>query len=384
MFIPKEEFLTRINSLQSTASDQGLDAIIAFSRFYDRPGHVQYLCNHYPPFPSVVMSHNSRAKGHSAIVIPTNGEATLISDAWYFRKDKIAIDAVKVDPNVPAAVIEVVNEKGLSQGIIGVIGSDIFPFAFFDDIRRQLPSAKFKPVDEILLEMRRVKSSTELTLLRECARIVDVSMEEALKLMKPGVLEWEVASAAVGRAMREGSETGRLRVQSGPWSSQPVRWPPATNRALENGDIVVMDFVGTFEDYSYDITRTAVVGKANDFQLEMLELQYGATMHLINNLEPGMTAHDLTMMAEKYYSGTSIANKRRPGTLAGHDIGIEVCDTFHIIEGEQAVIEPGCVLCIEPGLYLPTEGLGVRVEEMVIVNEDGCEIITEVNPTPWR
>src|SRR6188768_517488 len=124
--IERDEILQRQERARAAAEAAGYDALLVIGRsFYDRPGDLAYLTNHFPPFPATVFTEEHRGLGHGILILPLRGEPVLITDPRRHRADLVPIADVRVTTNLMQTAIGVLREKGLDAGAIGVIGDDV-------------------------------------------------------------------------------------------------------------------------------------------------------------------------------------------------------------------------------------------------------------------
>lgn len=384
--IPREEFYQRQQAARNLAKKHGFDALLAVSRFFDRPGHVLYLANHYPPFPVVWTTPTNRGRGYAMVLLPVDKDPVLLVDTVYYRRDLVAVENVRVNPNLTAEAVKAIKDVGLQDSRIGLVGEDVLTVTLYKDLTTGLPGVQFDKADWILEGLRARKSATELAIMREAVAVADAGMEEMLNHVKPGVSERELFAIGVYAALKRGATYARPRIMSGPTSGDmALRWPPATDRRLEEGDVVVIDYWGYYNDYVFDINRTAAVGRVDSETRALLESGLRATDLVIEHMAPGKTGDELARLAEEFYRGVMEEHPRFKtgyhGHQIGHGIGLE-SEAPRLCKGETAPLEPGHVVCVEPGLYVPGFA-GVRIEEEVIVTETGVEVITQSRRVNW-
>jgi Xaa-Pro aminopeptidase len=380
--ISKEEFRERQARARTAAGQAGYDGLLAVSRsFYDRPGDVAYLTNHFPPFPTTVFSETNRGNGHAFFFLPVAGEPVLITDGRKHRADLVAVDDVRATSDLGKVVVEVIRERGLENGKIGLCGDDILPAAFDRYFAAELPQLKLEPENRILAEMRAIKSPAEVALLRRAALCADAALTTAVKVIAGGgATEREVCAAAIAAAMRAGADFVRyFRVHSGPWSAAGSRWPQAMDRVIELGEIVAVDAIGAFQGYQFDVNRTTVSTEPDAEKKALLETVLEATNRAVEACVAGATISAIAAAATKSVEGNPLA--KHLGVMMGHGIGLETVELPYVQLDDQTELRPGMVLCIEPGIFVPGWA-GASIEQEVVITASGPpEVIT---PTPGR
>ncbi len=378
--ISQDEVRERQATAQARAAVAGYDALLVVGRsFYDRPGDLAYLSNHFPPFPTTVFSDVNRGMGHGFLLLPVHGEPTLLTDPRRHRADLVAVDDVRASADLGQAVIQLVLERGLEGARVGLVGDDILPAAFDRALTSALPELRLEPAAGIVAGLREIKSGTEIGLLRGAARCADAGLHAALDAITThGVTEREVCAAGTAAALRAGADFVRyFRVHSGPWSAAGSRWPQAMDRVIESGDIVAMDIIGAYGGYGFDVLRTTVKGRPNDEQLMLLETVHEATEHAVAACVAGNTVGDVVAAALNVVAQSPQAD--RAGTLFGHGIGLETVEAPYLQRGGEVELRPGMVLCVEPGIFVPGWA-GASIEQEVVIAAHGPpEVIT---PTP--
>lgn len=370
---------------RQAATAVGYDALIVTGRsFYDRPGDLAYLTNHFPPFPSTVFSEGNRGMGHAILLLPVIGEPVLLTDARKHRPDLVAVDDVRATADLGAGLIALLKETFLEDGNIGLVGDDILPAAIDRELLQALPGLTLEPEPTIVAGLRAIKSPGELALLRRAALCADAALMTANAMIRRGgVTEREVCAEAIAAAMRAGADFVRyFRVHSGPWSAYGSRWPQAMNRTIEPGEIVALDAIGAYQGYHFDVNRTTVCGEPDTETRRLLETTLDATNAAVATICPGVPVSKIADAAvEVMYRG---GYGDYFGGMLGHAIGLETVELPYLKVGDQTVLKPNMVLCVEPGLFIP-EVAGAAIEQEVIVHAIGpAEIITPTPTNLWE
>ncbi len=230
-----------------------------------------------------------------------------------------------------------------------------------------------------LARLRAVKSTGEIATIQKA---VDASIEAHLaawKVIRPGVTEQQVAGAMVGAALTAGCERMAYPPIVGSGLNSTILHYDRNDATLAAGGVVLMDVGGEYSRYAADITRTVPVsGVFSDRRRKIYDLVLGAQKQAVAAVKPGarLYAHGpsgLTGIVERWFErhGEPGIGSRFTHGL-GHHVGLDVHDP----RPPEDELQRGMVLTIEPGLYLPDEGFGVRIEDMVVVTDDGCRTMT--------
>jgi Xaa-Pro aminopeptidase len=256
-------------------------------------------------------------------------------------------------------------------------------------MKEAAPQSTLKDAAPAIATLRSIKTPGELALIQKA---VDPSIDahfEAMKMVRPGLYEYQVAAKMVEIHAFAGCETEAYAPIVGTNVNSTVLHYNKLDRRIENGDIVLMDVGGQYSGYASDITRTIPAnGKFTPRQREIYEIVLGAQNAALASLKPGMTiggkdaATSLQKIAMDYIDshgkdleGHSLGKYYIHGL--SHHVGLDVHDPSGPWEtyGTRP-LEPGMVITIEPGIYIPEENLGVRIEDDVLITPDGYKLLT--------
>ncbi|MGV3616266.1 MAG: M24 family metallopeptidase [Fimbriimonas sp.] len=227
------------------------------------------------------------------------------------------------------------------------------------------------PAKDILSGLRMIKSPEEIAKIREACGVSDATFEHIQRMIQPGVSEYDIALEIEFFTRRQGADVAFPSiVVSGERSARPHGKP--SEKKLEVGDFVTMDFGARVQGYNSDMTRTVVVGEANDRHKEVYELVLEAQIESLHAIRPGRLARDVDKIARDILGTRDLAKYFGHGL--GHGLGRVVHDGGRLSPSSEDVIAPGQVWTVEPGVYIPGFG-GVRIEDDVVVTEDGIEIL---------
>ena len=256
-----------------------------------------------------------------------------------------------------------------------------------DWLKQAAPEVTVKDIRTSITDLRLIKAPTELALLRQA---IDLSLDahlEAMKMMRPGLWEYQVAAKMVEVHAMGGSEAEAYAPIVGAGPNSTALHYDKLSRKIEDGDIVVMDVGAQYSGYAADITRTIPAnGKFTPRQREIYDIVLGAQEAAIRALKPGMDmcrkgdksvykiAYDYINSHGKDQHGKPLGQYFIHGL--GHSIGLNVHDPGDLCKP----IGPGTVLTVEPGIYIPEENLGVRIEDDVLITETGTEVLSQRLP----
>jgi len=248
----------------------------------------------------------------------------------------------------------------------------------FEAIKGYMPLIKLsckKELGETLNNMRMIKSPPEIKQIMNAQRLTEKAFEHTLPFIKKGVPECEIA-AEIDMFVRKngGYPAFQTIVISGKNSSLPHGEP--SQKLLEDGDFVVIDFGAQLEHYCSDMTRTVGIGHLSDRQINVYETVLEAQKKALEKIRPGQLCKDIDKAARKFIDKTEFKGTFEHGL--GHGVGLQVHEQPNFNTRCETILVPGMVLTVEPGIYLEGE-FGVRIEDMIIVTENGHENITTVN-----
>ncbi len=254
-------------------------------------------------------------------------------------------------------------------------------------LREQVPLAEWQDVRETLSALRQVKSESEQELLHLA---IEHSMEahrEAMRALRPGLHEYEIAALMEYAFKRAGCERPAYIPIVGSGFNSTVLHYNQNRRQMQAGELVVIDVGAECAGYAADITRTLPVSsKFSPRQREIYEIVLGAQNAAIAAVKPGMSfartgANSLYRIAYDYINTHGKDRKGEPlGQYFIHGLGHHIGLQVHDAGNPTRVLAPGMIVTIEPGIYIPEENLGVRLEDIVLVTEDGAVLLTASLP----
>jgi Xaa-Pro aminopeptidase len=252
----------------------------------------------------------------------------------------------------------------------------VLPTAEFDAALKKVSErAKavygLKDVQDDVAYLRQVKSATEIALLEKAVRITLKAQEAASKIVGPGVMEYEAEAALEYEFRRNGAERPGFPsiVGSGPFST--ILHYDKSERRMQTGDVVVIDVGAEYSGYSADVTRTyPVSGRFSPRQREIYQIVLDAQKAAIAKIKPGVRISDIHQAAMSQIRSKGYERYFIHGT--SHHIGLEV----HDVGDTSRPLEPNMVITVEPGIYIPEEQLGIRIEDDVLVTSNGSRVLS--------
>lgn len=295
------------------------------------------------------------------------------NDAWFitdFRYTEQAGEQVKEFKVVQA-------QKGLLDEVARIaqeaaverlaFEQDYMTFATYSQYQEKL-SATLEPVSDLIEQLRMVKAPEEIDVLKAAAKIADDAFEHICTYIKPGMTELQVSNELefFMRAQGATSSSFDIIVASGLRSALPHG--VASDKKIEQGDLITLDFGALYQGYVSDITRTVAVGEPSDKLKEIYQVVLDSQVLALENIKPGMTGIEADAIARDYIKSKGYGEAF--GHSTGHGIGLEVHEGPGLSFRSETVLEPNMAVTVEPGIYLPGIG-GVRIEDDILITETG-------------
>jgi Xaa-Pro dipeptidase len=378
--IDRAEVAGRLERTRRTMAAAGYSALLVLGRsFYERPGDLAYLTNHFPPFPTAPFLPGRRGTGHAALVLPAAAAPVLIVDHPSVHRPLVPIDDIRPNPDVIGGVIEALLAlPGLRR--LAVAGSDLLPWPAAQDLAAALPQVALVAADALVRRQRAIKSAAEIMLLQRAATVAEAGLRAAVAAIEPGVSERAVCAAGTSACLLAGADFVRyFRVHSGPYSSWGSRWPQATDRTLLDGDIVALDAIGAVAGYAFDVNRTAVCGRPASEQRRLLEAGLAASAAAVAAVAAGVPIAEVAAAGRRVIAAAGFGAYASAST--GHGIGLETVEAPMLGTG-AGDLEEGMVICVEPGIFRPGLG-GCSTEQMVAVTAHGAQALTTLTGRLW-
>ena len=229
------------------------------------------------------------------------------------------------------------------------------------------------PATELLISLRQSKDAEEVERMIAAQRIAEGALDQILKEIKPGVTEKEIAARLQYLMLAGGAENMSFDpiVASGPNGSMPHAVP--TDRKIQEGDFVTMDFGCIYQGYCSDMTRTVAVGHVTEEMEKVYHTVLQAQLAGIAAAKAGATGHDVDAAARKVIEDAGYGPYF--GHSFGHSVGVEIHEAPNATPANNNPLPLGAAVSAEPGIYLPGR-FGVRIEDVLVLQEGGCMDIT--------
>lgn len=261
-------------------------------------------------------------------------------------------------------------EKDQPMGI-----DKIWPARFLLRLQGLHGGSSFFNASPIIDYVRQIKDEEEQEKMRISSRINDEVMKEIIPYVGKGMTELELAAKVRKLYQEKGCEGVSFDpiTAYGKGGADPHHGPDESRGKYGEG--IVIDIGGMKDGYASDMTRTVFLGEVSDRQREIYQIVLEANLRGIAAAKPGNRMCDVDLAARNYIEEMGYGAYFTHRT--GHSIGMEDHEFGDVSSVNQDIIKPGQCFSVEPGIYLPEEGIGVRIEDLVLITEDGCEVLNK-------
>lgn len=317
--------------------------------------------------------------GSNGQVFITNKTEEFLTDGRYITQasEEVSKDfSCKFYKKMLKEISEIISNKGKTKKLLFESGDlTVKELNKFQELTKGI---KWIPLKEESAQLRIKKSKNEIITLKKAARIANAALEKILAKIKPGDVEKDIAlELEIG--MRQGGADGvsfEPIVASGTRSALPHG--RASEKKIRPGELLTIDCGAVYNGYCSDETVTVVIGKPEKRQKEIYTIVKNAHDLAIDAIKPGVKCEAIDKIARDHISKNGYDKHFTHST--GHGVGLEIHELPTIASGNSQKLEPGMVITVEPGIYLPDWG-GVRIEDMILVTETGHEVLTLTDKT---
>lgn len=345
----------RLNALRKELQLRDLDAMLVTS-----PTNRRYM---------------SGFTGSAGNVLVTANQAMLITDFRYIEQ-----------ATAQAPLYQIVKHPGLIQETIAelLVEHQIKKLAFEEEdvtykkyrsFHDAFGKCELVATSSIVENLRIVKDASEIAIIEQAIAIAEQAFTRLLPEIKAGVSEKQLAIKLENYMRELGAEGASFTIiiASGERSSLPHG--TASDKLLASGELVTFDFGALYQGYISDITRTVAVGEIDAKQQEIYNIVLEAQLNALAKIKPGMTGREADSFTRDVIEQYGYGENYGHGT--GHGIGMDVHEAPTISVRGETVLEPGMVITVEPGIYLPGIA-GVRIEDDVLITENGIRVLTKL------
>jgi len=346
-------YFERQQNLKNVIEKSGLDGMLITNLT-----NIRYICGF---------------TGSAGTCLVTQSGQFFITDGRYIEQSKEQVKGFNryIDMDSNLSIIK--KNKLITKDLkIGFEGNHV-NFTLYDSMKKIFTDTHWESTTMILEDLASVKDQTELDAIRTAVEITDKVYEEILPMLRPGYTEKQVANTMVSKYREYGEgEAYSPIVATGPNGALPHAVP--TDREFSKGDFIVIDAAAKYAGYHADMTRTPVVGEATEKHHEIYAIVKEAQQRGCNIARAGVSCKEVDAATRDYIHEMGYGEYYTHGT--GHGLGLEIHTSPRFSPMSEDILAENNVMTIEPGIYLAGWG-GVRIEDDVIINHDGCEILNK-------
>jgi Xaa-Pro aminopeptidase len=316
--------------------------------------------------------------GSAAMLLVRPDKLLFITDGRYREQSGEQLAAAGVDARVHIGSTAADQRRalGAAVGDRGALGLEAAAVSWAEQRRlaEELPVTELVPTEDLVEDLRRTKDRGEVARIEAAAHAADGALAAVLPMIVAGATEREVA-LALEVEMRTRGATGpafETIVAAGSNGAKPHARP--STRAIERGELVVIDFGATVDGYRSDMTRTLCAGRPrSDVSVRMVDVVAESQRAGVAAVAAGVDCRDVDRACRTVIVEAGWGEAFVHGT--GHGVGLDIHENPRVASSSEAVLVAGDVVTVEPGVYLPEHG-GVRIEDTVVVTDDGCRPLT--------
>lgn len=347
----------RIDRMKKRLSDLGMDGLLLFDM-----KNIRYLTGF---------------TGSEGACVIGKDKAVLLVDGRYLEQAREQVRGIDLHlfKDKLTGLAEVLSDK--SRKMIG-FESSALSFDMYLKLKKRLRGRTLRPVAEEVQGLRILKDDAELALISQAVDVSHQALRKVMSFIKPGVTERDVATELEYHMKSLGAEDLSFPtiVASGPRAALPHAEPG--QRRIQAGDAVIIDYGAVVEGYHSDETCTFLMGGAHEEIGRVYAVVKEAHDRAIAAVRAGVSGREIDRIARDFIEAKGFGDHFPHGT--GHGVGLDVHEAPRLAPTSDTVLQKGMVVTIEPGIYLPGQW-GIRIEDMVLVEQDGCRVLTKTSKT---
>ncbi len=342
----------KLERLRESFKEYGIDGILVTNRYNRR--------------------YMTGFTGTAGVAIISENKAVFITDFRYVEQANEQIQGFDIIQH-SGAIFDEVGKQAADMGIkkLGFEQDDLSYSTY--KVYENAIEAELVPVSSAIEKLRLIKSESEIKILKEATEIADAAYTHILEFIRPGITELDVSNELEFFMRKQGavSSSFDIIVASGVRSALPHG--VATNKIIETGDFVTLDFGAYYKGYCSDITRTLAVGTPSDELIKIYDIVLQAQLRGMAGIKPGLTGKEADALTRDYI--TEHGYGQYFGHSTGHGLGMEVHEQPGLSVKSDTVLVPGMVVTVEPGIYIAGLG-GVRIEDDTVITDNGNESLS--------
>ncbi|WP_138415841.1 M24 family metallopeptidase [Aquibacillus sediminis] len=342
----------KLNHLRESIEKEGLDGILITSAINRR--------------------YVTGFTGTAGVVLVSQDKALFITDFRYIEQATEQIKEIEIVEHKQPIGLEVADQvKQLGIKKLG-FEKDHVTYADYQGYQQEI-SAELVPTSGIVEKMRLIKTDDELKVMKAAAEISDAAFDHILSFIKPGVKEIDVSNELEFFMRKQGATSSSfdIIVASGYRSALPHG--VASDKTIQSGELVTLDFGALYNGYCSDITRTIAVGEINDELRTIYQTVLDAQLKGMEGIKAGITGKEADALTRDHIKAKGYGEYF--GHSTGHGLGLEVHEGPGLSFRSNQALEEGMVVTVEPGIYVQNVG-GCRIEDDTVITKEGNEKLT--------
>lgn len=361
----EEERQRRLKRFQTYLDEKNLDGLLAYSMPW-RKDHVRYIANY------------RTWGGHSYTLLSKSGKLSLfiaVSDdleraereSWADRVIPLSEPWVEIGAEI--------KRLGITRRL-GVAGLEFCPAKTIAKIQEKYPRLEFISSSNTLINIRAVKSSYEIEMMRKAAQICDLGFQTFLEYAHPGIKEYELVAEVERRVRHEGAEDHFMLIASG--GKDTMCMTPPRDKKLNHGELVLTEVTPQYNGYWTQLCRSVVLGDISKDMQRSHDIFFRATEEALKIAKPGISITKLAEIQTRIFTeeGFGEYTSLKWTRSRGHGQGLHLDEPPLIAEGTEMILQEGMVIIIHPNTYLPLAGYMV-FGDPTLIGSDGPEILTK-------
>lgn len=345
--------MLRVEKLREAMKKENVDGFLVTS-----PYNLRYLTNF---------------TGTTGLAVITLDKAFFVTDFRYTEQAAAQAQGYEIVKNTGPILEEVATLCAKEEINALAFEESHVSFAEYSVLEEIIEETDLIPVSGLIENLREVKDEDEIALIQQACHIADQGFDHILKMIRPGMTEIEVANQLdfFMRSLGATSVSFDTIVASGLRSAMPHG--VASDKVIEQGDLITLDFGCYYKGYVSDMTRTFAVGDPGEKLKEIYQVVLEAQLKVIEAAKPGMSGIQLDAVARDHITAAGYGEAF--GHSTGHGIGLEIHEGPNVSFRAEKQFVPGNVITDEPGIYLPGIG-GVRIEDDLLITSEGNTVLT--------
>ena len=350
------DHLSRLKKFEQTLIEQDFDGFVV-----THPANLRYLCGY---------------TGSNGLLLLLAGRRIFFTDGRYTQQAREEVQGARVAIAKGPLFNDAAKILGkLNAAMIG-FEADYTTVAAAGEMRKLVhKKIEWKPTSGLIMRQRMTKDAEELRLITDAVKLGAVVYKEALRTLRPGVRESEVAGRLEYAARQAGADGMSFETIVAAGKRAALPHGRASSQPIPRRGFVVVDSGVILRGYCSDMTRTVHMGRVSREERRWYEAVLEAQLAGIAAVAPGKTAAEVDQAARQVLRKAKLEHYFTHST--GHGVGLEIHEPPRLAKLQDERLEPGMVITIEPGIYVPGKG-GIRIEDMVVVTGSGSQVLTPV------